>query len=92
MKSVIQPDDRACIICGSEVTEEHHIFFGTANRKHSEEWGLKVYLCAEHHRGGQGVHNNRAFDLALKRQAQLVFEEDLGTHAEFMKIFGRNYL
>lgn len=91
MRSAIQLDDRACLVCGSEVTEEHHIFFG-ANRKQSERWGLKVYLCPEHHRGQNGVHHNRAFDLELKKQAQLVFEEDLGTHAEFMKIFGRNYL
>ena len=91
MKSVMQ-FDRSCLICGSEVVEEHHVFFGTANRRQSEKYGLKVYLCPEHHRGSQGVHNNRHFDLMLKREAQLVFEEDIGNRTQFVKVFGRNYL
>lgn len=90
-KSIIQ-DDKNCLICGTGVTEEHHIFFGSANRKQSDKYGLIVYLCAEHHRGENGVHHNRHFDLMLKREAQLVFEEDVGTRLEFMKIFGRSYL
>lgn len=90
-RSIIQ-DDKNCLICGTGVTEEHHVFFGTANRKMSDKYGLIVYLCPEHHRGQQGVHHNRHFDLMLKKEAQLVFEEDVGTRLEFMKIFGRSYL
>lgn len=90
-RSIIQ-DDKNCLICGTGVTEEHHVFFGTANRKMSDKYGLIVYLCPEHHRGQQGVHHNRHFDLMLKREAQLVFEEDVGTRLEFMKAFGRSYL
>jgi len=90
-KSAMQ-DDRQCLICGSEVTEAHHVFFGTANRRMSDKYGLIVYLCPDHHRGENGVHHNRYFDLMLKKEAQLVFEEDIGTHKEFMQAFGRNYL
>jgi len=90
-RSIIQ-DDKNCLICGTGVTEEHHVFFGTANRKMSDKYGLIVYLCPEHHRGQQGVHHNRHFDLMLKKEAQLVFEEDVGSRLEFMKIFGRSYL
>lgn len=32
--------------------EEHHVMHGTANRKLSEHYGLKVYLCPYHHRNG----------------------------------------
>ena len=32
-------------------TEEHHVVFGAGQRQLSEEYGLKVYLCREHHRG-----------------------------------------
>jgi hypothetical protein len=64
--------------------------FGTANRKLSEKYGLKVYLCAEHHRGNAGVHHNASLDLKLKQMAQSRFEE---VHPElsFIKIFGKNY-
>lgn len=91
-RSIIQPDDKSCLICGSEVVEAHHVFGGWANRKQSDKYGLIVYLCPEHHRGENGVHHNRHFDLMLKKEAQLVFEEDVGTRLEFMKIFGRSYL
>lgn len=41
-------------------TEEHHILFGAGQRAISEENGLKVDLCIEHHRTGQqAVHNSR---------------------------------
>ncbi len=32
--------------------EEHHIMYGTANRRLAEHYGLKVYLCPYHHRSG----------------------------------------
>ena len=91
MRSIIQ-DERSCLICGNPDTEEHHVFFGTANRRLSEKWGLKVYLCPEHHRGYRGVHHNRHFDKMLKREAQLIWEEKIGSRNEFIKTFGKSYL
>ena len=91
MKSVIQ-HKKQCFFCGTEYNlHDHHIFFGTSNRKNSEEYGLKVFLCREHHTGNVGVHYNKDMDLALKELAQRTFEK---THSreEFMSIFGRNWL
>ena len=91
MKSILQKN-KECYVCRTTYQlEEHHIFFGTANRKQSEKCGLKVWLCAEHHRGNSGVHHNRELDLSIKEFAQSEFEK---THSreEFIRIFGKNYL
>lgn len=92
MKSIIQKD-RECFLCGSTQNLEcHHLMHGSGWRKLADKYGLKVWLCAYHHRDNkQGVHGNRELDLKLKRMAQEVFEAKHG-HEKFMKIFGRNYL
>ena len=75
-----------CYLCGAiGQTEEHHCF-GGPNRKLSEKYGLKVYLCLEHHTAGKlAVHRCRDTRRLLERTAQRIFEE---THSreEFMKI------
>lgn len=57
--SIIQRKDGRCYLCmllnednGAKKTQEHHIF-GGSNRDHSEETGLKVHLCLEHHTAGK---------------------------------------
>lgn len=75
MKSIIQ-SKKECFICKSIYgLEEHHIFYGKANRKLSERDGLKVYLCPEHHRGTNGVHgmNGKEINLYLKRIAEKIW-------------------
>lgn len=67
------------------------MFFGHGRRQLSEEYGMKVYLCPDHHRGPMGPHRNRSFDLYLKRMCQTKFEET-HTRDEFMRLFRRNYL
>ena len=96
--SILQePGDRDCIICDllgygpTRGIHQHHVFGGTANRLKSEEYGVKAWLCLEHHLGNKGVHNNRETDLMLKRFAQEIFEEKY-SHELFMQEFGRNYL
>lgn len=89
MRSILQNKDDGCLICGNPYTEEHHVFFGTANRKLSEKYGMKVYLCAEHHRGRIGVHQDRDLDLLIKKMAQKKFEETYT--ADFIETFGRSY-
>lgn len=92
-KSIIQRDMESCYICGTtQNLHLHHVIYGTANRKNSDEYGLTVRLCMEHHTGPQGAHANRALDLFLKRNAQQCFEEQVGSREEFMKIFGKNWL
>lgn len=92
MKSIIQ-DKKECIVCHNCNVEEHHVFFGTANRKLSEKYGLKVYLCVEHHRGTNGVHgrDGKRLDTYLKQLAQKRFEQK-ECRNKFMQIFGQNYL
>ena len=90
-KSIIS-DERKCYICGSvNNLHLHHIFFGIANRKKSDEQGLWVYLCMSHHTGNDGVHRNRKIDLMLKEIAQSEFEKS-HTREEFRQIFGKSYL
>lgn len=103
MTSIMQEDKEKCFLCGGtaewsgavlDTLEEHHIFSGNPGRKHSEKYGLKVYLhgikC--HREGRDAVHRNKAVRLALQAAGQKKFEEVHGTREEFIKTFGRNYL
>lgn len=92
VKTVIQ-NEKVCYVCGTiHNLHDHHIFYGTSNRRQSEKHGLKVWLCEYHHNmSDEGVHFNKEFDLHLKQKAQKEFEK---THSreEFLRVFGRNYL
>lgn len=98
MASSIVQDKKVCFLCGNAFKygwnhlEEHHCF-GGPNRRWSEEYGLKVWLCGSscHRSGKHSVHKDRDTDLMVKRAAQKKFEE---THSreEFMRIFGKNYI
>lgn len=74
MKSIIQKE-KECYICGTPYVEEHHIFYGTANRKLSERYGLKVWLCPTCHRGNRGPHFDKNVDAWLKDIAREAFEQ-----------------
>lgn len=93
MKSVLQ-NEKLCYVCGTHLNLHcHHVFGGTANRKKSEKYGLKVWLCARHHNmSDEGVHFDPVLNRAIEINAQRYFEDHIGTHEEFMKEFGRNYL
>lgn len=72
--------------------QEHHAMPGTANRRLSEKYGLKVYLCIQHHTAGaEAVHNNAGNLRLVQRKAQEAFEGRY-SHGEWMEAFGRNYL
>lgn len=93
MKSIIS-QKQECYLCSSTcVLEEHHIFFGRSKRPLSEKYGLKVYLCWQHHRGINGVHgrHGHTLDKFLKQIAQNKFNEKY-PDLDFMKIFKKNYL
>ena len=91
MKSILMDKEEGCLVCGNPYVEEHHVFFGTADRKLSEQYGLKVYLCAKHHRGNTGAHFDSSLDKFLKKMAQEKFEEQ-HSHDEFIRLFMRDYL
>lgn len=99
MKSILQEKDGRCYLCmqlnGDYAVrgglQEHHAVFGTAGRRLSERYGLKVYLCPQHHViGSMAVHNNHELAGLLQKKAQEAFEET-HTHEEWMDIFGRDY-
>lgn len=91
-KSILQQGEPRCFFCGSQLDlEEHHVLGGFANRRLSEKYGLKVWLCAYHHRGTEGVHSSYEANKSLKRLAQIAFESRY-SHEEWMRIFRKNYL
>lgn len=95
MESIIQ-SSKECFVCGTKSNLHcHHIFFGTYRRKVSEDNGLKIYLCINHHTGLDGVHTNRGheLDISLKRYAQIKWQEvNNKTSEDFIKLMGRSYL
>ena len=100
MKSIMQKErreDGICYLCKKngdiipKVVQEHHVCFGTANRRLSEKYGLKVFLCLAHHEEGpEAVHKNHTNARILQRDAQEAFEQHF-QNLDFLKIFGRNY-
>lgn len=97
-KSIMQEKNGECYLCKKlsdgmyrPATERHHVMFGTADRKLSEQYGLTVYLCYDHHRGNQGVHENKDLNIMLRQEAQKAFIKKY-PDKDWMKIFGKNYL
>lgn len=96
-KSIMQRDDGCCYLCGrngnGDPLEWHHCL-GGANRKLSEQDGLKVRICGNRcHRNGRGAaHRNAGTANFLKAEAQKAWESTYGTREEFMRRYGRNYL
>ena len=91
ISSIVTTEYHKCFICHSERNiETHHCFFGTANRKLSDKYGLIVPLCSDCHRGQNGVHNNRQLDLYIKRYAQMEFEKEY-SFEKFMEVFKKHY-
>lgn len=103
-ESIMHERDGTCYLCMLlhsnyavyHYTEEHHIFFGTAKRKLSEQHGLKVNLCTYHHRGDingkqEAVHSNKEINLLLRAAGQRAFEKN-HTRQEFMEVFQENNL
>lgn len=103
MKSIFIQPKGSCFLCNLlgmdahySYLEEHHIFFGTSNRKKSEKYGLKVNLCTWHHKGNingcrEAVHSNREYADMLHKIGQKKFEET-HTREEFREEFGRSWL
>lgn len=92
MQSIMQ-DKKECYVCGSTTyLESHHCILGK-NRKNAERFGLKVWLCYNHHRGTYGVHGKYGNILQnrLKEDAQKKFEEEF-PDKKFLEIFKINYL
>ena len=64
-----------CLICGTPA-EHHHIFKGVKQRKLSDEDGLIIPLCKEHHTGNMSVHNKKELNILVEIIGQLAWERD----------------
>lgn len=89
---------KECFLCGrngnGDRLEVHHCF-GGSNRKHSEKYGLVVWLCGErcHRNGKNAAHRNAETQKMLHKYGQLKWmRENNGTIEDFRAIFGKNYL
>lgn len=100
MRSIMQKKNGTCYLCRKlygddskkDIIHEHHAIYGHAQRKLSEIFGLKVYLCLAHHlTGPDAVHKNPKISEMVKADAQRVFTRHY-TNFDFMEIFGRNYI
>lgn len=87
-------DDRYSTERTFRYCHRHEVFFGVRNRQKSIKYGLIVFLTPEmHNLGNKGVHQNREFDLYLKKIGQKTWQEYYNkTIEDFIKEFGRNYL
>ena len=89
MKSIIQ-EEKKCYFCDAVNGLHSHHIFGGRNRQNSERYGLKVWLCADHHNmTNDSVHFNPIYMRLLKILGQLYFEKTY--NEDFIKIFGINY-
>ena len=100
MKSIMQTDKGSCYLCGRNKyaelygLDEHHIF-GGADRKKSEKYGLKVFLCHDrcHENGESSVHRNREVSDKLRAEAQRAAMDRYGwSREDFIDVFGKNYI
>jgi len=73
--SIIQTD-KQCYVCETTYgLHNHHIFFGTGDKKISDDNGFTVWLCGYHHNlSDNGVHFDKSLDTELKKECQRIFE------------------
>lgn len=91
-KSIIQEDLTKCYVCGRPKQAIHEVFYGTANRKKSIEYGCYIALCGEHHNlSNKGIHFDKALDKYVKVETQKAFERIYG-HEKYMEVFNKSYL
>ena len=92
-KSILQTE-KACYLCGGQNWLESHHVYGAANRKKSESYGLKVWLCHYcHNEPPYGVHFNADQNQWLKANTQQKAMAHYGWDVDtFRGIFGKNYL
>lgn len=102
-KSIIAGDrEDTCHYCGLVGSMHKHHIFGASNRKWSEKYGLYIHLCPPHHNMSDlGIHFNKEMMDAYHSLGQESFEQEYArshsvsneqARAEFMRIFGRNYI
>lgn len=85
---------RECYICGLQESdyvrmERHHLLEGRGRRQISDRYGLVVDLCENCH---FKAHHDSEFADFLHRTGQRKAEANGMSRAEFIELFGKNYL
>ena len=83
-----------CALCNKQKDDTHHLVFGISNRKLSDEDGLVIPVCREHH---EMLHKNARVSKII---GQLMYERNkcaegygLGAAREsFMIRYGKNFM
>lgn len=89
MESILQRSE-VCFICGRTGSlDEHHAISGTAGRKKSEKYGLKIKLCRYCH---QELHDKGEMEKQIKQFAQRRWEEEYGDRQDFIREFGKSWI
>lgn len=98
MESILQTE-RKCFICGRQgELDSHHAISGVANRKNSEKYGLKIWLCRSCHSGihdkGKVFIDNWHYitENDIKAIAQAKWEETYGSRDDFRRVFGKSFI
>ena len=77
MDSILTDSKDYCFFCGELAECEHHLIFGSSNRKLAEEDGLKVPICNQCHNMGkvnERIHDNSMAEKMSKMIGQYAWE------------------
>ena len=95
VQKIKMQSQKVCYVCGIMQNLEAHHCFGGTNRNKSEKYGLKIWLCHNHHNenipNDPGIHFNPKVMDFVQRMAQRKFEE-IYSRELFISEFGRSYL
>lgn len=87
--SIMTTEQGVCYVCRIQgETARHELFYGTANRKKSKEWGTWINVCPRCH---ALIHARPQDFVYLKVAGQRQFVYNFGQKL-FMETFGKNYL
>lgn len=103
MDSIITDNKEYCFFCGKPAECEHHLIFGSSNRKLSDDDGLKVPSCNRCHNMGDvknRIHDNPMAEKMSKIIGQLAWENKMiasgltqyAVRELFRKRYGKSYL
>lgn len=95
-RTLLPTEHDKCFICGRYgICPRHEVYFGVADRITSKATGCWVHLCPFCHQkrvhGGMEMEDGVTYDEWLKQTTEKIFIQK-HSKAEFMTLFGKNYL
>mgnify|MGYP004562899143 FL=1 len=87
--SVFSNNTKKCYLCGSSYNLTWHEIYAGRNRQNSMKYGLCLRLCLNCHEERQEDINFNEF---WHKKGQSLWESEIGSREEFIKVFRRNYL